>query len=443
MTDVATGTEESNLSTTEPLTVVSIDSHVGPTLEQMRPYCPKEWLDEYDAFATNIGPEFDIWRDIREELDKLEDREEAALRADLMDRNRNTMGHTDMDARRRDMDAEGVAADVIFHSSQNGEPIPFVVGGSLWFNPTSGDLERAGLGFHIYSAWLADACQTAPGRHLGVLHVPAWDIDASIREVKWAKEVGLACVNMPTPRDGITIYDHPDWEPFWATCEELEMPINTHVGGAGGPIEFIGPQKNTMMYLERSGWLSRRGLPRMLFSGVFERHPGLKYILTEQTGEWWDATMREYDSVYKTNYWMLKDQMPKKPSEYCHENVWVGGSYMAPFEAQLAVEHAYNDNIMWGSDYPHAEGTYQYLEGTGQENSTRLALRHTFSAVEPHHAKAMLGDNAIRCFGLDADRLARIASEINAPTLEELSHPPDALPEWTFSMAFRTEGPWG
>ena len=427
----------------EPLVIVSCDSHVGPTLAQMRSHCPSSLLNEYDTFTADMGPRFDIWADVRARLTELEDREEARAREHEIDRNLQTAGHNDMDARRRDMDEDGVAADVIFHSSQNGQPIPFISGGSLFFNPTGADLTRAAAGIHIYNQWLADACSTAPDRHVGVIHLPAWDIEASIREIGWGREVGLKAVNLPTARPGIKVYDHPDWEPFWAACEDLGLSLNTHVGGAGGDIEFLGKHSQAMLFLERSGWLSRRALPRLLFSGVFERHPRLNMVLTEQNGEWWTATMREYDSVYLSHRWQLKDQMPHPPSEYCHSQVFIGGSYMAPFEARMAVEDGYWENVMWGSDYPHAEGTYQFREDPGQPNITRMALRNTFAGMRPEHTIGMLGENAIRCFDLDRAALKAIAVRINAPTLDELSQPPQELPALTASMAFRTMGPWG
>jgi predicted TIM-barrel fold metal-dependent hydrolase len=198
-----------------------------------------------------------------------------------------------------------------------------------------------------------------------------------------------------------------------------------------------------MMLIDSAGWLARRGLPVMLFSGVFERHPGLRFVLTEQNGEWWSATMREYDSAYISHRWQLKDEMPKKPSEYCASNVYIGGSYMAPFEAEMAVEQGYAANVMWGSDYPHAEGTFQYPEHPDEESMTHLALRNTFAQVENQHTKMMVSDNAIRCYDLDADALRPIARAINAPTLDELSHALAALPQMTECRAFRTLGPWG
>jgi len=426
-----------------PLVVVSCDSHVGPSLAQMREYCPAILRQDYDAFSADIGEKFDIWADVRKVLRDLPDRAEAEAREHEIDRNLQTAGHNDMDARRVDMDRDGVAADVIYHSSQNGQPIPFIEGGSLFFNPTGSDLEKAAAGIHIYNHWLADACATAPERHTGVVHLPAWDIDACVREVEWARGVGLRAVNLPTPRPGIRIYDDPLWERFWCACESLHMSLNTHVGGAGGDIEFVGNHAQAMLYVDRSGWLSRRALPRLLFSGVFERHPDLRFVLTEQNGEWWRATMREYDSVYRTCEWQLKDQMPKKPSEYCATNVYIGGSYMAPFEAEMAIDEGYVQNIMWGSDYPHAEGTYQYPEVADSETMTHVALRFTFSGIDPAATKAMLGDNAIRCYELDESALQEVAARISAPTAAELSEPPDTLPDITASMAFRTVGPWG
>lgn len=430
------------MSPREPLILISCDGHIGPTLPQMRPYCPSELLDEYDAFTRDMGPRFDIWADTRARLAELEDREFAAAMEHEIDRNLQTAGHHDVNVRLADMDGEGIAADVIYHSSQNGQPIPFIVGGSLFFNPTGKDLHLAAAGTHIYNRWLADACSVAPERLVGVAHLPAWDIEASIAEVEWAASAGLRAVNLPSPRDGIAVYDNPAWEPFWATCADLGITLNTHVGGAGGVIEMNGKHSHAMLFIERSGWLSRRGLPRMLFSGVFERYPKLTYVLTEQNGEWWTATMREYDSAYYTHRWQIKDQMPKPPSEYCATNVYIGGSYMAPFEARMAVDDGYVANLMWGADYPHAEGTYQYPV-EGEPNMTHTALRYTFHDIGPDDTKLMLSDNALRCYGFDAKALRPIANRINSPTLEELSTPPEAIPELTASMAFRTIGPFG
>jgi predicted TIM-barrel fold metal-dependent hydrolase len=195
-----------------------------------------------------------------------------------------------------------------------------------------------------------------------------------------------------------------------------------------------------MLAVDRTGWLARRALPRLLFSGVFERYPTLKLVLTEQNGDWWTSTMREFDSAYATFGRPIRDRVPRWPSEYCASHVFIGASYVAPFEASAAVE---GHNVMWGSDYPHMEGTFQHGAGQGPESITHQSLRHAFHAIDDDSTERMISANAIACYGFDADALASIARRIAAPTLAELSVPPERIPDGLKSLGFRTIGPFG
>ena len=59
-----------------------------------------------------------------------------------------------------------------------------------------------------------------------------WDVDAAVAEVEWAHDAGLRGVNFPAMRDGeLPEYNRRLWEPLWSVCEELGMPLVTHVGG--------------------------------------------------------------------------------------------------------------------------------------------------------------------------------------------------------------------
>ena len=184
----------------------------------------------------------------------------------------------------------------------------------------------------------------------------------------------------------------------------------------------------------------------MIFGGVFERHPRLKLVLTEQPGEWWPYTMNELDSAWLTQHFMYVDQVPKKPSEYCMANVFIGASFLSHFEAEGAVRDGYASQVMWGSDYPHMEGTYQYPDGGdfgGGQSIGRLAMRFTFAGLPGDAVAGMAGLNAVRVYGLDADKLATVAEKIGAPTLGELSQPIDEIPSEGSKFAFRTVGAWG
>jgi predicted TIM-barrel fold metal-dependent hydrolase len=60
-------------------------------------------------------------------------------------------------------------------------------------------------------------------------------------------------------------------------------------------------------------------------------------------------------------------------------------------------------NIMWGSDYPHPEGTWPI---------TREQMLETFAGLPGEDVAAMLGGNAARVYGFDAEKLAPLVARI-------------------------------
>jgi predicted TIM-barrel fold metal-dependent hydrolase len=288
-----------------PLVVVSSDTHIGPLVkEQLRDYCPSEHLDDFDAFVA------------------AREQEVTARGLALFGGHPNsrTAGHHDVGARLRDMNRDGIAAEVIFHGSQNGEPMPFLP--QLLGNNASFELDPvlAPVGERIYNRWLADFCSVEPERHVGLAHVPMWDIDGAVREVEWAAGVGLRGVNFPAPRHGVYLeYNDRAWEPFWSACEACDMALATHVGVAS-PGRASGPESLALTSIEDGGYFARRAIWWMIFGGVFERHPNLELVITESPGEWWSHTMVELDSTWLSQAeWntALRQQVPRRPSEYC------------------------------------------------------------------------------------------------------------------------------
>jgi len=74
---------------------------------------------------------------------------------------------------------------------------------------------------------------------------------------------------------------------------------------------------------------------------------------------------------------------------------------------------------MWGSDYPHQEGTYPF---------TREHLRQLFHDTDPTELQQLLAGNAAKLYGFDLDALAPIAAKVG-PTLAEIAQPLESLPE--------------
>lgn len=427
-----------------PLVLVSADTHIGPRLKDLREYCPTEYLDDYERYI-------DALKQAAKESPFGWDREDPQVQAVL--RNAQTRGHFDMHARIADMDADGVAAEIVFHGSQNGQPVPFAdtdFFGSLTRSDaaevSARKRELEAVGIRMYNRWLADVCSVEPERHVGLAHLPVWDVEATLTEVNWAREAGLRGLNFPAPRNGVVEYDRPDWEPFWSLCEDTGMSLTTHAG-AGNSWAPTGPHSSAVVLLETAGgWMSRRGVHWMIFSGVFHRHQNLRMVLTEQPGSWWSAYLAELDMVYRSApARRVREVIPELPSEACARSLYVGASFIAPFEALDAEHDGYADRLLWGSDYPHVEGTWQAMPDIGSP-TTHLALRHALAGRTAETITAIAGENAVRVYGLDLDALRAVAGRINAPTVDEVSVPlsaseiPDGVRE--YSMAFRDDAAW-
>ena len=156
MTVTSTDAAGATAQGSTPLVIVSADTHIGPRLvEDLRPYCPKHLLDEFDAYAGDLRAK----------------REAAAANKEKVSfggtkpgpdwgvrfANLQTEGPYDRHARLRDLDNDGVAAEVMVHDSQNGEPIPFQSDTLLTRGTgVEQDFELLTAGRHIYNAWLAD-----------------------------------------------------------------------------------------------------------------------------------------------------------------------------------------------------------------------------------------------------------------------------------------------
>jgi predicted TIM-barrel fold metal-dependent hydrolase len=152
--------------------------------------------------------------------------------------------------------------------------------------------------------------------------------------------------------------------------------------------------------------------------------------------------VRELDSVWRAHRDALGDQVPRPPSEYCARQVFVGSSFLAHFEAVDALEQGYADNVLWGSDYPHAEGTWQRPETDDEPSIGLQSMRATFAGIDETSVRKMAGENAMRVYGLDPVALRAVATRIGAPSVAQVTRPLDAVPVGASPFAFRTFGPW-
>jgi predicted TIM-barrel fold metal-dependent hydrolase len=317
-------------------------------------------------------------------------------------------GAWDPRPRMRELDADGVAGEVIFPGAESrGVPFQGASPASGVREAVPAELERAGA--LAYDRWLADFCAENPERSAGVAVLSFRDVDAAVEDAHAAAKAGLrGGILLPAEWGELPPYNHPRWEPLWAACEDLGLPVNTHPLGAGRELYGNLPGA-TAIFLSEVKWFAHRPFTLLLWSGVLERHPRLRFVLTEQMADWVPNTLEYFDDLYtRPIFAQIREGLPLSPSEYWARQCFVGASFLSPREVEMRSAIGV-EKIMWGSDYPHAEGTWPH---------TREKLRETFHGVPAGDVERMLGGNAAAVYGFDAARLAplveRIGPEVGA-----------------------------
>ncbi|MET7629832.1 amidohydrolase [Streptomyces sp. NBC_00121] len=401
----------------ERYTVISADCHAGADLLDYKPYLEAKYHDDFDAWAAAYVNPY------------------ADLLADTADRNWNS-------ARRlAELAADGIVAEVVF---PNTIP-PFFPSASLMAPaPTPQEYEQRWAGLRAHNRWLADFCADAPGRRAGVAQILLNDPAEAVHEVRRAKAAGLTGgILLPgtPPGSGIPELYSQVYDPLWAVCEELDVPVNHHGGSASPPLGDE-PAARAVFMVETT-WFSHRALWHLIFGGAFRRHPGLKLVLTEQGSGWIPGVVEMLDyyhgrlvaaasraSTAESKFGAgLAASMGASPGEVWRDNCFVGASFMRPHEVPLR-DRIGLDKIMWGSDYPHDEGTAPY---------SREGLRIAYAGLPPDEIAAMVGGNAARVYGFDLPALDRIAATVG-PTVDEIAEPLKEAPADATSPAFAPGG---
>ncbi|MEZ5209269.1 MAG: amidohydrolase family protein [Acidimicrobiales bacterium] len=389
--------------------VVSADCHGGASIRDYRPYLESRYHDDFDAWVGTFDNPYD---DVKG-----------------ADADRNW----DSDRRLREMEADGIVGEVIF---PNTIP-PFFPKVSLLNQApgaSTGDLERRWAGLRAHNRWLADFCAAAPGRRAGICQIMLHDVAGSVDEIRWAHEHGLTGgVLLPgaPPGSGVPPLYAPDYEPIWAVCDELGMPVNHHSGSAA-PDMGDYPAAQAVFLLEVTWW-AHRSLWHLIFAGVMERHPDLQFVFTEQGTAWIPEELTRLDyyagrlagaggaaGSQEARFGAATKALSLKPSEYWARQCHLGSSFIRRHEVDLRDQVGV-DRIMWGSDFPHLEGCWPF---------SRQHLRVAFADVPTDEVRAMVGTNAARLYQLDLAVLEPLAAQFGpSPAEVATALPPEDIPD--------------
>lgn len=289
-------------------------------------------------------------------------------------------GGSDPAARLKDMALDGVAAEVLYPSL-----------GLHLFWLSDGEFQRAC--FRAYNDWLADYVRHAPERLAGLGLISLWDTEEAVRELRRCRELGLrgaaVWASAPVERD----FGGRANDPFWHEAQELGMPVSMHclTGYRDSPKLFdydgpLGRIRRNMGYPEEL----QHTLTDLIFSGVLQRFPDLRVVLAENDIGWIAYHLLHADRIHDKLGPALRSDLAMTPSAYFRRQVHA--TFTEDEVGVLTMRLLGSKNFLWGSDYPHYEGSWP---------NSRDVLRRCLNDTGEQARQDVTADNCARLYGFD------------------------------------------
>lgn len=252
---------------------------------------------------------------------------------------------TDPDLRLGDQDRDGVAGEVMY--------------GILGIDrQLQADPEALEFAYGTSRHWVADFCKRDPNRLVALVPLTG-NPEHAVREVYDAATLGIRGVELK-PRIAQKPFWHEVWEPLWNAIDDTELVVNFH-----SDISLIQPRgsdedraAHATLVSALVGSIGKMAnaefLGTLIYSGVLERHPKMRLVMGETDLGWIPHYLDRMD--YMVTEREYGTGLPMLPSDYWRRQC------KATFQNErLGVEmikHLGIENVMWGNDYPHPDGTW-------------------------------------------------------------------------------------
>jgi predicted TIM-barrel fold metal-dependent hydrolase len=285
--------------------------------------------------------------------------------------------------RREDQERDGVEAEVIYG----------IIGISrgLFTHGGIADHETLAAVYRAYNDYIADFNRSQPGRFFGLGCLPNHDAQAAADEVRHCAELGLRGAVFVPWGSAMPVW-HVMWEPLWSAAEEAGLVMSFHVFEGGATTVGYDVKGVVSNPASTGSWTVVAPLQMdeicasVILSGVCERHPKLTLVLGESGIGWLPYMLERLDDTYEER---LADDLGLKlpPSAYFKRQMYA--TFQKDFHGVRAMAEIAPDNVMWGSDYPHRDGTWPF---------SRKAIEEQFRGIDPAIQTKMLWENVRRVY---------------------------------------------
>jgi predicted TIM-barrel fold metal-dependent hydrolase len=270
---------------------------------------------------------------------------------------------TDPALRAKDMQRDGVDAEVIFG----------ILGAATRLN----DPVAANEMFRIYNDWLVDFCKHDPARFIGLACLPYGDIDAAVKEIHRVAKIGLRGLELSCSWDMEPMW-HPVWEPLWKAVHEVNLPLHFHTFPAIAPNvldKATGQSRRAAFFTVVSGFQMNlvNILAAVIGAAVLERYPNVRISFGESGIGWIPYVLDRMDFEWEDRFRDLGLTM--KPSDYWRRQC--KGTFQFDRIGTKLIEEMGVETLMWGSDYPHADGVWPESSKYIEEQFGHLPAEYT------------------------------------------------------------------
>ncbi len=230
------------------------------------------------------------------------------------------------------------------------------------------DLALTYAAAQAHNRMMTDFC-AVDRRLLATAYVPLEDFALAAHCAAEALKLGAKALMVPSSCPRQHAPSHIGLDAVWAQAQEAGIPVLFHVGGEDklNPVykhnglpavpDFHGGDDNftSVSYMPIPSAVMQT-LATLIFDGVFDRFPRLKWGAIELGASWLPGWMRAMDSAaaaFMRNETRLQ-KLSAKPSELVQRQLRV-----TPYpheDAGWIVAQAGPDVALFSSDYPHVEG---------------------------------------------------------------------------------------
>jgi predicted TIM-barrel fold metal-dependent hydrolase len=292
---------------------------------------------------------------------------------------RKALGHNNIEGRLEDMKAEGIDAEIVFPSL------------GLWTYAVE-DIEAELATCQIYNDWndgfFSGHLKTFV--RCGVL--PVRDLANTALELKRLAAKGFTAAMLPVvTMPGIPKYNDAAWDPIFNLAGDLGIAFVLHTGtGLEDVVVERGPGGAVVNYTRQMND-GADAVMLLVAGGVLDRNPKAQVAVIEAGASWLPALAERMDEVYIAHSVFVNPKLSRMPSKIISDQVKCSFQYdRAGIMARGVVGH---QTLMWGSDYPHAEGTFP---------NSPMVIPKLFEGIEISEIEKadILGGNAARLFRL-------------------------------------------